>query len=180
MLKVKEKILLFKIRTLRDERAFDEIVKEHAGALQRFFKMKLPRLEDAEDAFSVTLLRTWNYITAVEVESLSGLIFTIARSVVAEFYRSRKIESVPIEGHDQESEDTEDLVSEKLEVEKVKEKILEIFNEEEQLAFQLRYFDGFRTKEVAEKIQRSENATRVLIHRLLKKLRAELNKKKCD
>jgi RNA polymerase sigma-70 factor (ECF subfamily) len=177
VLKVKEKILLFKIRTLRDERAFNEIVREHAGALQRFFKMKLPRIEDAEDAFSITLFRTWNYLTAAEVESLSGLLFTIARSVVAEFYRNKKNETVPIEGHDQETEDFEDSFSTKLEVEKVKAKILEIFNDEEQLAFQLRYFDGLRVREVAKKIQRSENATRVLIHRLLKKLRVELTKK---
>jgi RNA polymerase sigma factor (sigma-70 family) len=54
-----------------------------------------------------------------------------------------------------------------------------MFNEDEQLVFQLRFFEGLTIKEVAKKIQKSENATRVMLHRLLKRLRAELTKN-CD
>jgi RNA polymerase sigma-70 factor (ECF subfamily) len=154
-------------------------MSEHASALKRFFSYKLPRREDAEDAFSVTLFRIWNYLTASEVESVSGLIFTIARSVVAEFYRSRKIETVPIEGHDQLSEDQEGKFENWMDVEIVKKRLVEMFNEDEQLVFQLRFFEGLTIKEVAKKIQKSENATRVMLHRLLKRLRAELTKN-CD
>ena len=152
-------------------------MSEHASALKRFFVYKLPRKEDAEDAFSITLFRIWNYLTAVEVESVSGLIFTIARSVVAEFYRSRKIETVPIEGHDQSPEDQEEKFENWMDVEIIKKKISEIFDNEQQLALQLRFFEGLTIKETAKRIQKSENATRVMIHRLLKRLRADLNKK---
>jgi len=177
VLRTQEQFLLFSIRTKRDEKAFDRLMSEHASALKRFFVYKLPRKEDAEDAFSITLFRIWNYLTAVEVESVSGLIFTIARSVVAEFYRSRKIETVPIEGHDQSPEDQEEKFENWMDVEIIKKKISEIFDNEQQLALQLRFFEGLTIKETAKRIQKSENATRVMIHRLLKRLRADLNKK---
>lgn len=178
MLKTKEKFLLFRIRFQRDDKAFEALINEHAAALKRFFAFKLPRQEDVEDAFSDTSLRVWNYLTATEVESVSGLIFTIARGVVAEFYRKRKFETVPIEGHDQSSkDDQEKSTAIDMEVEKVKKQIEEIFDEEEQLIFQLRFFDGFSVKEIAKKVQKSENATRVMLHRLLKRLRVALDKK---
>lgn len=181
MLKTQEKILLFSIRTKRDERSFDRLMSEHASALKRFFAYKLPRREDAEDAFSITLFRVWNYLTASEVESVSGLIFTIARSVVAEFYRNRKIETVPLEYAENITsvKKPERKFEDWMDVELVKKLIWQIFDEEQQLAFQLRFFEGLTIREVAKKIQKSENATRVMIHRLLKRLRVELMKK-CD
>lgn len=173
---MQEKILLYSIRVLKDEKAFEKLISKHDVALRRFFEMKLPRHEDAEDAFTMTLLRVWNYFKSSEVESVSGLIFTIARGVVAEFYRKNKIETVSIEGHENDLTKTEGELETKIDVELVRQKISD-FSEEQQLIFQLRFLDGLTIREVAERIQKSESATRMIVHRLLKYLRAEVSKK---
>ena len=67
MLKVQEKILLFDIRARRNQNSFERLIVEHVPALKRFLLFKLPRPEDAEDAFNTTLLRLWNYLQASEV-----------------------------------------------------------------------------------------------------------------
>lgn len=178
MLKIQEKIYLYKIRTQRDQRAFERIMSEHIPALKRFLIFKMPREEDAEDAFSTTLLRIWNYFNASEVESVSGLIFTIARGVVAEFYRSKKNETVSIDGHEESLVDLEEKLETKIDVEIIREKIKELGTDEElQLALELRFFEGLTIKEVAKRIQKSESATRTMIHRLIKKIRVEFSKK---
>lgn len=64
-----------------------------------------------------------------------------------------------------------------MDVEIIKNSIKSIFNDEEQLIFQLRFFDGTSIGEIANKIQKTENATRVTIHRLLKRLRRDLTQK---
>lgn len=178
MLRIQEKILLFSIRTRKDEKAFEKLISSHTVALKRFFVIKLPRQEDADDAFSTTLLRVWNYIKSSEVESVSGLVFTIARGVVAEFYRSRKIETVSIEGHEESVVDSVEGLENYIDVEIIKQKVKEL-NDEQQLAFELKFLEGLTVREVAERIQKSESATRVMLHRLIKKMRNELSKK-CD
>lgn len=87
MQSLKEQFLLTRIRMFEDEKAFEQIMRDNFPAVKRFLIMKLPTVADAEDAYSITALRLWNYLRSSRVESVSGLIFTIARSVVAEYYR---------------------------------------------------------------------------------------------
>ncbi|MFA6131757.1 MAG: sigma-70 family RNA polymerase sigma factor [Patescibacteria group bacterium] len=170
---MQEKILLFKIRTRRDEKAFAKIYEQHASAVHRFLLTKLPAREDAEDALSTTFLRTWNYLTSSEVEKVSGLIFTIARGVVSEFYRTKRIETTSIE----EDVASKDETSETLGDIALIKRALGETDEETRLALTLRFFEGKTISEVADHIQKSESATRMLIHRATKKLRAKFEKK---
>ena len=172
---MQEKILLFKIRTQRDEKAFAKIYEQHASAVHRFLLIKLPRREDAEDALSTTFLRVWNYLTSSEVEKVSGLIFTIARGVVSEFYRTKRIETTSIE------EEVVDwsVATETLGDVALIKKALDEMDEESRLALTLRFFEGKKVSEVADHLQKSESATRMIIHRATKKLRAKFVKK-CD
>jgi RNA polymerase sigma-70 factor (ECF subfamily) len=176
VLDVQEKSLLFKIRVLKDQKAFAVLLSKHSSALQRFLKMKLPKIEDAEDAFSVTLYRFWNYLTASEVESVSGLLFTIARSVVAEFYRSRKTENVPLE--DYEVAAVDERLNEKIDAQTIVNKELKNLDDETKEMIVMRYFEGWKIKDIAKHLGKSENSTRVAIHRAVKKIR--LNIKKCE
>jgi len=170
---MQEKILLFKIRTRRDEKAFAKIYEQHASAVHRFLLAKLPSHEDAEDALSTTFLRVWNYLTSSEVEKVSGLIFTIARGVVSEFYRTKRIETTPIEEDVADKNETIEITGE---ISLIK-KALDEMDEETQLALTLRFFEGKKVSEVADHLQKSESATRMIIHRATKKLRAKFEKK---
>lgn len=176
MLNTQEKSILFKIRVLKDQKAFAVLLSKHASALQRFLKMKLPRIEDAEDAYSVTIYRFWNYLTASEVESVSGLLFTIARSVVAEFYRSRKSESVPLEEYEIAADD--ERLDEKIDARTIVDKELKKLDDETKEMVVMRFFEGWKIKDIAKHLGKTENATRVAVHRAVKKIR--LNIKKCE
>lgn len=175
----KERFLLYRIRVHRDRAAFVELHKEHAPGIFRFLRSKLPMREDADDALSTTFLRLWNYLLVTEVESASGLVFTIARGVIAEFYRTRRTAETSYDTDDASANLATDAGSgaaqmqARTDVELLKQALQE-FDEESQLAFTLRYFEGLQVKDVAERIQKTENATAVLLHRLKKRLQERL------
>lgn len=176
MLDVQEKTLLFKIRVLKDQKAFAVLLSKHSPALQRFLKMKLPKIEDAEDTYSITVYRFWNYLTASEVESVSGLLFTIARSAVAEFYRSRKTENISFEDHEVAAVD--ERLGEKIDAQTMVGEELKKLDDETKEMIVMRYLEGWKIKDIANHLGKSETSTRVAMHRAMKKIR--LNIKKCE
>ena len=170
----KEQFLLYRIRVHKDRRAFGELHGIHAPAVLRYLRCKLPTREDADDVLSTTFLRAWNYISSTEVESASGLIFTIARGVIAEFYRSRRNE-VSLDADETSAGIATDhgagaaRTQAQMDVEIVRQ-VLGEFDEDSRIAFTLRYFEGFSVAEVAARLQKTENATTVFLHRIKKRL----------
>ncbi len=167
MQKAREQYLLFRIRVFRDERAFGDLHREYFAPVTRFFLLKLPKREDAEDASSTLFLRLWNYLTTQKVEHVSGLIFTIARGMVAEFYRSQKQEMVPITEEAFESNDDQ---SASAELTLIREKIDALSAGDQELIL-LKHFEGLSLREIAVKTGRTENSTAVQLHRAMTKLR---------
>ncbi|MBI4599010.1 sigma-70 family RNA polymerase sigma factor [Candidatus Uhrbacteria bacterium] len=138
--------------------------------MRRFLNLKLPTPHDADDAVSTVFLRLWNYLTDTKVESVSGLLFTIARGVVAEFYRQRKPELVELPSMDEFPELHSASVRQTGEVALVRRALAHL-NEDEQQVITLRFFEGYSVRELAFHFQKTENATRVMLHRALKSLR---------
>lgn len=177
----KERFLLYRIRTAGDRAAFTELHDMLAKRVFQYLRHKLPTKEDAEDALTTTFLQLWNYIRKTKVDSVSGLVFTIARSVVASFYRTRDPFTDSFESRTEESSESTDIANDsdmgksarqtvaKTEIELMKEALGEL-GEEAELAFSLRYFEGLPIDEVAHIIERSVGATTVLLHRIRKRL----------
>ena len=172
----KETFLLYRIRVHKDRSAFGELHDQYAPGVFRFLRAKLPSKEVAEDVLSLTFLRAWNYLASTHVESASGLVFTIARAGVAEFYRRKRPATETLETEDGmpehlASDDGADVrrTEAKTELALVKEAMQE-FTEDERLAFSLRFLEGLSVGEVAERIEKTENATHVLLHRLKKRI----------
>lgn len=160
----------------QDEKAYEEIMRSHFPAVKRFLIMKLPSVQDAEDAFSTTALRVWNYLCSARVESVSGLIFTIARAVVAEFYRNQKLATV---SYDQD-EAVVDYASDSGSgaegiVQEIDQSILrQLINslpEQDANSIRWRYLDGLSVKEIAKLLNKSEGATATAIYRSRLKLK---------
>ncbi len=172
----KEQFLLFRIKAFKDEHAFAALLSEHGSALQRFLYFKLPTKQDAEDAYSTSCLRVWEYSSREKIESFSGLIYTIARGVVADFYRnSEKKESTEAQASEfslsqVESRDSGKSIEEFVDGELMKLALMKL-SEEERDAVVMRHLEGYPIKQVADQIGKSENATSVLLHRALKKIR---------
>ena len=160
-------------------------MSEYSPALQRFLYSKLPNHHDVEDAYSTLMLRLWEYTIRTPVEHFSGLAYTIARGVVAEFYRYREgKEQVPIsggegeEGVEVESGYSAEYVETQIDSQLVKEGMKKLKNEDDREILLLRFVEGYRVKDIAKYLGKTENATSVLIYQALKKIRASILKRK--
>jgi RNA polymerase sigma-70 factor, ECF subfamily len=174
----KEKFLLYRLRVYKDSRAFSQVFAAHKSPVFRYLRIKLPTLQDAEDALSTTFIRLWNYVTTSQVDNLAALSFTIARGVVADFYRSRKqdisLEVMTDAGVEfAGSENVQEEVEQKEDIERIK-LVLPKLREDYQEIIILRHIEGLSTKEVARFIDKTESAVRVALHRALKELRTLL------
>lgn len=176
-----ERFLLFRIRVFKDEAAFAKLLGSYSAALQRFLYFKLPTQDDIEDAYSILSMRLWEYMVSTQVEHFSGLAHTIARGVVAEFYRTRKDkEDVQLKVNDPVEEESAssptDTIETNIDVSLAKEAMKNLPDEDRE-AIILRHLEGYSIKEIALHLGKTENATSVLIHRALKKLGDMLEKK---
>ena len=176
-----EQFLLFRIRIFKDESAFASLLERYGSVIQRFLYFKLPTQQDVEDAYSIVCIRLWEYALTQPVQHVSGLLHTIARGVIAEFYRSREKElgnlSIGTEegqidiAKAHESEQLEKFVDASF----MKEGLQQL-SDDDRDAIIMRYLEGYSVKEIARHIGKTHNATSVLLHRALKKLREVIKK----
>jgi len=179
---IEEKFLLYRILFFKDEKAFEKLYQKYSPAIRRFLSIKLPESE-IDDALSMVFIRLWNYLTGTKVESVSGISFTIARGVIAEYYRQRRPQElvddwsqVPASKsvyektiRDQEKQQA------KIDVVFLQEKVLSQLHESDQIIIILRYLEDLSIREIARRLQKSEGATRTHLHRALKTLREILD-----
>lgn len=165
---------MFRIKAFQDASAFDELILEYGPNVQRYLTKRLPSRQDAEDIFSETALRVWNYALTNQIDSFLGLSLTVARNVVAGFYKRR-------ETHE-ETELTTDLADEQLADDRhtnltsdIDARMLmadlEQHEDEETIQIiRLRYLEGYQVREIAKLFGKSENAVSIHIHRTLKRI----------
>lgn len=183
--KLKEKALLYKVKAKKDPQAFGELYDYYIERIYRFVFFKVSNKEEAEDLTSEIFLKAWNYLTdgrKVDVRSFSGLIYTIARSRIIDFYRKKSKEQVCSIDHIPELElmiedkqfkavaTTYDLQEVLVAVKKMKQTYQEVIL--------LRYLDELSIKEIAEITQKSSGSVRVLLHRALKVLQSLMGNSK--
>jgi RNA polymerase sigma-70 factor (ECF subfamily) len=179
----KEQFLLYRLRVHRDSRAFASLFEEHKGPIFRYLKAKLPTVQDAEDALSTTFLRLWNYVITSPVDHVSSLTFTIAKGVIADFYRHRKVDA-PLtneEGEDLPLAGADDKEAIEIQADaSLLKRIIPSLKSEHQDVILLRFVEGLSVKEAARYLQKSESAVRVTLHRAIKELRIKFEHKKCE
>jgi len=173
----KEEFLLLRIRAFQDRSAFTVLVKQHGPALLRFLHFKLPSREDAEDAYSTVCLQLWDYLTRTEVKHFTGLMFTVARSVVANFYMAReKAQVIPIERDGYElsipSKDSVEDLQAKIDVSLLAQGLRELNDNEREMVI-LRHLEGYPVREIAHMLGTTSNTVSVTLNRALKKLKAK-------
>ncbi len=171
----REKFLLFRIRAFKDENAFATIVTLYKSKIERFLSYKLPSGNDVEDAAGETWIRLWSYVQSSQVESLSGLVFTIARRVVADFYQKQEhIQEQPLPDNDDAPELSDPLqesIINQVDASLLKRALGQLKDEESQLIF-MRHVEQLRVKEMAKRLSLTENVVSVRLHRAINKLRS--------
>ena len=171
----RQQFLIFRIRAFKDPEAFDALYDEHAEKVRRYLRSRLPSQQDTEDALTSTFLQLWNYLQSSEVQHLSGLLFTIARNVIATFYRGR-VEMQPLdaalaEGKEPQAMDSAGKMEAQAELVFVRRFLARLPKEQREVV-NWKYFEDVPIEEIAKRIDKTPNATRVMIHRAMKTLRA--------
>ena len=118
-------------------------------------------------------MNLWNYAQSAEIQSFIAVALTIARNTVANFYKTKeKRAEVLVDDQimDVHASSLHQSIITQVDSGLLKDVISELSEESSQIML-LRYVEGFSVKEIAKQIGKTENATSVIIHRSIKKVR---------
>ncbi len=183
MNRLSETILLAKVKHQNDAESFAKLYDEYVQRVYRFIYFKVKSAEDAEDITAEVFLKAWNYIRNTEhaIESLSGLLYRIARTSIVDWYRkaARRPETVLVDVENDSHNTSDRGTWSKLLVEKIEHKeilqALEHLKHDYQEIVVLRYVEDLSLKEISAVTGKSAIIVRVTLHRALKKLEQILN-----
>lgn len=161
---------------------FGRLYDLHVKPIFRFIYFKVNSREEAEDLTSETFLKAWDYISSRgksnKIKNLRAFFYQIASNLVVDYYRKRSLFPLALDsavdtpdnrtsGIDKIEKDDE-AVNLKAALKNIPENYCDIIV--------WYYLEDLKIAEIAEIIQKSEGALRVLIHRATKSLKKELEK----
>lgn len=162
---------------------FSKIYDKCIDKIYRFIFLKVNSQEIAQDLCSETFLKGWEaYKTNPKIDNPSAFLYRIARNLVIDYYRQKartqfvSPEVVPIIDPNPGIEEKAILNSD---LDQIKT-VLADLKEDYQNVIIWHYLDDLSIPDIAKMLQKSEEATRVTLHRALKTLREEINKKKAQ
>jgi len=157
---------------------FSKLYDKYIEKIYRFIYLKVSSEEIAQDLCSETFLKGWISFKekGQEIKNPSAFLYQIARNLITDHYREKgrtqfvSIENSPIIDPNPGIEEKISLSSD---LEQVKA-VLTSLKEDYQNVIIWRYLDDLPIVEIAKMLDRSEEATRVLLHRALRALKNEL------
>lgn len=176
--RLKEQFLLFRIRAKNDADAFGEIYDLYVARIHRFIFFKVSSTEQAEDLTSETFLKAWQYLKEKrDVPHLQALLFSIARSVVIDFYRSAALDRSKVSLEDERTMDIPDARAARLltdidinvDMERVLAKLRGLKDEYREVII-MKYIDDMDASEIASAVGKTASTVRVLLHRAVRAL----------
>lgn len=161
------------------KKKFSKYYNKYIVKIYRFVYFKVDSQETAQDITAEVFLRCWTSIneTDKDIENMSAFLYQIARNLIIDFYRKKeKTKTIDIENCPDIKDTKIDLEKNALltsEVNRIKKALANI-KEDYQDVIIWHYLDDLSIKETAKLLERTEEATRVLLHRALKALREQL------
>ena len=160
----------------RLDRDFTELYRAHLRDVYSYAYYRIGNHHDAEDITEQTFVQAYRHFERAQRESngrpLRPWLIRIAHNLAANYYRDRSrrpqtnlddaaILSAPL--------DTERVVEEREEVKEVLEGVSKLPDDRRE-ALIMRFALDMDNREIARALDRSEGATKVLIHRAIKQL----------
>lgn len=175
--RLKEKFLLFRIRAKKDPEAFGEVYDLYVQKIYRFIYFKVASAEQAEDLTSETFLKAWQYLMeSRDVQSLQALLYTVAKNVVIDHYRSTArergdtgLDSIMETVGDERAERLIKDIETHFDATQVLEKLRGLKDEYREVVV-MKYFDEMSTREIASILGKTAANVRVILHRATKAL----------
>lgn len=154
-----------------DAEAFGDLYVRHLDQIYRYIFYKVGDAKKAEDLTEKVFLNAWEAIEGYQIRGhpFSSWLYRIAHNAVVDFYRAERdeqpLDSVAFALTDEALGPEETLLA-KQEVSRLLEALQELSEEKQELII-LRFVEGLAHAEVAEILDKSEVACRVMQHRAL-------------
>ena len=165
----------------RDPHAFDRLYRRYLDRIYSYAFYQLGDHHDAEDATERTFLAALAAIDRFQNEgsTFRAWLFRIAHNAIANSHRARRRRRTqPITEARQQAApgaDPAGVVAHADQQREIRAALARIPAERRQ-AILLRFVDGLSAREIGAVLDRSEGAVRVLLHRALRELAAELDR----
>ncbi|NPA92685.1 MAG: RNA polymerase sigma factor [Chloroflexi bacterium] len=170
---------LIRLAKSGDQGAFRALYERYGARLYRFFLAYGVDTDMANDLVNETFIRLWEHLDAYqERDRFEGYLFRIARNLLIDKQRQenrflplddrpRQEKRISPEENAIQQENLEDL-----------HKALQKLKPDYRTVLILRFFYDYTPAQVAQVMERSEGAVRVLQHRALQALRKEIARQK--
>lgn len=157
---------------------FSKIYDKYIGKIYRFVFIKVNSEDIAQDLCSETFMKCWEVYKEDEnkIENPGAFLYKIARNLVTDYYRSKgraqivSPDNFPIVDPDPGVEQKAFLASD---IDQIRV-ILADLKEDYQHVIIWHYLDDLPIQEVAKMLNKSEQTTRVTLHRALKALKERI------
>ena len=158
---------------------FSKIYDRYIEKIYRFIFFKVNSQEIAQDLTSETFLKTWETYKNgnQEIENIQAYLYKTARNLVIDFYREKgKVQIVSADNAfiADPAPNLEEKARLSSDIEQIRQ-VLTNLKDDYQNVIIWHYLDDLPISEVAKLLDRSEEATRVLLHRALNSLRQKIN-----
>jgi len=155
---------------------FSEIYDKYIEKIYRFIFLKVNSQDIAEDLTSETFLRVFESFKTNNIENPQAFLYRVARNLVTDHYREKGRTQI-VSADYVSVVDPEENLEKKAILNSDMEQVrfaLNSLKEDYQNVIVWYYLDDLPIVEVARMLDRSEEATRVLLHRALKALKNEI------
>ena len=157
---------------------FSKIYDRYIDKIYRFIFFKVNSQEIAQDLTSETFLKTWETYQNgnPEIENIQAYLYKTARNLVIDFYREKgKVQIVSAENPliPDPSQNLEEKAILSSDLDQIRQALTNL-KEDYQNVIIWHYLDDLPISEISQMLDRTEEATRVLLHRALNALRNEI------
>jgi len=156
---------------------FAKIYDKYIAKIYRFVVLKVSSAEIAQDICSETFLRGWESFKQEKIDNTQAFLYRVAKNLVIDHYREKgrtqivSADDLPIVDTNSRIEDKAALDSD---IGQIKEKMASLSDDYQNVII-WHYLDDLPIRDVANLLDRSEEATRVLLHRALEALRKSVD-----
>jgi RNA polymerase sigma-70 factor (ECF subfamily) len=162
----------------RKRKLFSKIYDKHIDQIYRFVFFRVKTKEIAEDLTSEAFSKTWAVYRerGEEIDNIQAFIYKVARNLISDHYRyAEKFKVVPINNpaipDPKQDVEQKSIINSDLEM---IQKAISGLKEDYQNVIIWHYIDDLSISDVSKILDRSKEATRVLLHRALKALRGKI------
>lgn len=161
-----------------DKDAFENIYNFFFKRIYRYCNYNLRRKEIAQDIAQETFIKCWKSLPSFSFKkggSFQAFLFKIAKNLIID--ESRKKKTLKMEEYLEKaaSDNLEEELDRKNEESRIKEAVKKLDETDRQIIV-LRYFEDLSFSEIEEVVSIKSGALRVRTHRILKKLKENLDK----